>query len=371
MIGLRNTWYMAAWDYEVAEHPVERIILEKSLVVFRDSNGKAIVLENTCPHRFAPLSRGRLVGGDLECPYHGLRFNTEGQCVHNPHPRGCGPILPGLRVGKYPVVERHCGIWVWMGEKTPDESLIPNYHYIDDTENFRTIRGVFELDSHYWLGCDNALDLTHVTYTHAGTLGGGAENVVNERREIVREGNSLWCKRYNDDIVAGPEFRRFNPELDGIKVDKQQNVRWDPPGNIVIVILYTQANEPDKCKTSVYAGNILCPVSDKKTRFHWSVSRDFRLDDAGLDAAMRAATDLALVRQDKVMIEAQLAMMRTHDIDELNPVYIQDDALPLRAKVTLDAMIKAEREEHIDAATQHHVEETLHWKASTSNLTLA
>ncbi|HEY3699543.1 MAG TPA: aromatic ring-hydroxylating dioxygenase subunit alpha [Spongiibacteraceae bacterium] len=363
MIGLRNIWYIAAWDYEVTERPVERIILEKSVVVFRAADGSASVLDNACPHRFAPLSRGRVIAGNIECAYHGLRFNSDGKCIHNPHPNGCGPIPPALCVRKYPVVERHCAIWVWMGDKVPDETLIPDYHYIDDTENYRTFRGVFELDSHYWLGCDNALDLTHVTYVHAGGLGGGADNVINERRELVRDGNSLWCKRYNDDIVAGPDFRRFNPALNDIKVDKQQNVRWDPPGNILIVILYTKANEPDACKTSVYAGNMLCPVSDTKTRFHWSVSRDFALDSDKLDDAMRAVTELALIKQDKAMIEDQLTLMGTIDIDELNPVYIQDDVLPLRAKMTLDAMIKTESQERVD--------EALNWRTPHISLTPA
>jgi nitrite reductase/ring-hydroxylating ferredoxin subunit len=44
------------------------------------------VMQNVCPHRFAPLSQGRIdpKTGSIECPYHGWQFNTEGACTRIP-----------------------------------------------------------------------------------------------------------------------------------------------------------------------------------------------------------------------------------------------------------------------------------------------
>ena len=38
-------------------------------------------------------------GDAIECPYHGLRFDRTGQCVHNPH--GDGRIPSAARVTRY------------------------------------------------------------------------------------------------------------------------------------------------------------------------------------------------------------------------------------------------------------------------------
>jgi phenylpropionate dioxygenase-like ring-hydroxylating dioxygenase large terminal subunit len=231
---------------------------------------------------------------------------------------------------------------VWMGEKDPDESLLPDYHFIDDSKSYRTIRGVFDIDNQYEMVTDNALDLTHVTFTHAGSLGAGLENVVREQVKRERVGNTLWCKRFNYGIEAGADFQRFNPVLQKIKVDKQQNVRWDPPCHILIVIRYVQADTENDHLTGIFAGNMLTPVSAKKTRFFWSVTRNFSLQSEPLDKAMNAAAELALQRQDKPMIEDQLAMMRTTDLESMHPVYILDDATPIQARQILKQLIDQE-----------------------------
>src|ERR1700735_5522740 len=87
---LRNVWYAALWAGDL--HPgeiVAKTILGTHLVFFCAADGKPAVLEDRCPHRFAPLHRGTLIhGGRLRCGYHGLEFDAGGACVHNPHGNG-------------------------------------------------------------------------------------------------------------------------------------------------------------------------------------------------------------------------------------------------------------------------------------------
>ena len=88
---MRNAWYAAAWEDELIEKGrlVARPILGEPVVLFRQADGKAVALEDRCSHRFAPLSMGKVLPGDrLQCPYHGLEFDTAGACVKNPHPPG-------------------------------------------------------------------------------------------------------------------------------------------------------------------------------------------------------------------------------------------------------------------------------------------
>ncbi len=76
---LKNTWYVAAWSEEVTEAALlGRKILDIPVVLYRDNAGEVVALTDRCPHRFAPLSMGKIVNGCVECPYHGLRFNGSG-----------------------------------------------------------------------------------------------------------------------------------------------------------------------------------------------------------------------------------------------------------------------------------------------------
>ncbi|HMF16630.1 MAG TPA: non-heme iron oxygenase ferredoxin subunit [Gemmataceae bacterium] len=46
----------------------------KTLAVF-NSNGAFYAIDNECPHRGGPLAEGELSGTEVECPWHGARFN--------------------------------------------------------------------------------------------------------------------------------------------------------------------------------------------------------------------------------------------------------------------------------------------------------
>jgi vanillate O-demethylase monooxygenase subunit len=53
-------------------------------------------MEDCCPHRLLPLSKGFLRGENLVCGYHGLEFNGEGRCVHMPSQQGVTGIVVNL-----------------------------------------------------------------------------------------------------------------------------------------------------------------------------------------------------------------------------------------------------------------------------------
>jgi len=106
---LHNAWYVAAWSDDLAEGLLlARTILKEPVVLYRKADGHVAALQDRCPHRFAPLSMGKIVHGDaLQCPYHGLEFNAAGACVLNPH--GTKNIPPRARVRSYPVTEEAQG----------------------------------------------------------------------------------------------------------------------------------------------------------------------------------------------------------------------------------------------------------------------
>ncbi|MCC7385352.1 MAG: Rieske 2Fe-2S domain-containing protein [Deltaproteobacteria bacterium] len=92
----------------------------QAYVLFRDASGTPGALHDRCPHRFAPLSAGRVrKDGRLACGYHGWHFDRAGQ--------GQSPSQPSLRrcdVEALQVVERWG--WLWIAAERAPISAFPD-----------------------------------------------------------------------------------------------------------------------------------------------------------------------------------------------------------------------------------------------------
>ena len=131
---LRNYWYVAATDAEVGRKPLARTILGEPIVFFRTEEGAPVAMEDRCAHRHLPLSMGKLVGDELQCHYHGLRFGTDGRCTRIP---GQEQIPRCAKVKTYPVAERYHWIWIWMGDPAlADPAKITDFHWLDDPDHW-------------------------------------------------------------------------------------------------------------------------------------------------------------------------------------------------------------------------------------------
>ena len=123
---LKNAWYAAAWSYEVKKELFERTIIGESILFYRKENNQAVAINNACPHRYSPLHLGTLMGDVVECAYHGLRYDSSGHCVHNPH--GDGRIPEKMCTRAYPLEEIHNMLWIWMGDPAlADPATIPDF----------------------------------------------------------------------------------------------------------------------------------------------------------------------------------------------------------------------------------------------------
>jgi phenylpropionate dioxygenase-like ring-hydroxylating dioxygenase large terminal subunit len=196
---LRNSWYVAASDAEIGSKPLARTILGEPVVLFRTGAGAPVVFEDRCPHRHLPLSMGKLVGDELQCHYHGLRFAPDGRCVRIP---GQDHIPAGAKAKTYPLVERYHWIWIWMGDPArADPAAIPDFHWLDDA-NWGAKSAYLHVDANWQLIVDNLLDLTHLAFVHETTIGNAAiaENaevkVEAERRRRDAVGYRSRCASY-------------------------------------------------------------------------------------------------------------------------------------------------------------------------------
>ncbi|WP_374029223.1 Rieske 2Fe-2S domain-containing protein [Bdellovibrio bacteriovorus] len=124
---LKNVWYVGLPSHELAIGKTQaRKIMNEPVVFFRDSKGKASAMRDICPHRGIPLSYGRVVNDQLECPYHGWKFNGSGVCTEIPSLCPDQDLNPNkIKVRSYPVHEAQGLIWIFVGDKDYDMTKAP------------------------------------------------------------------------------------------------------------------------------------------------------------------------------------------------------------------------------------------------------
>lgn len=180
---IKNGWYAAAWAKDIGHALQQQWIAGEPVVFYRTQAGEVVALHDRCPHRRAALSKGNLVGDDVQCAYHGITFDCSGKCVSVP---GQDKIPGALTVRRYKVVEKWQWIWIWMGNaEEADESLLPAFEY-NDSPGWKAVGGCIPVKANYQLLVDNLLDLTHETYVHGKTIGNNA--VVETPMEYQMDG---------------------------------------------------------------------------------------------------------------------------------------------------------------------------------------
>ena len=225
---LRNHWYVAAWSDELGTDPLAVKMLNEDIVLYRTRDGAPVALEDRCAHRRLPLSEGKLVGDAIECGYHGLTYDSSGNCIKIP---GQARWPKTLAIKSYPVVERHRFLYVWTGDvEDADENLIVDFPRFSDPD-WGVTKIHLDIKANYLLIIDNLLELSHVAYLHATTIGNApvAEDAV---VKYHREGSSVRVTREMVDVPAARTYAQFGGEA--ANFDRWQTSEWRPPAYFLI-----------------------------------------------------------------------------------------------------------------------------------------
>jgi phenylpropionate dioxygenase-like ring-hydroxylating dioxygenase large terminal subunit len=350
---LRNCWYAAMWSEKLkAGEIIPVTLLDEDLVFYRNGAGDAVAMDDRCPHRLAPLRLGKLLpGGNLQCGYHGLEFASDGHCVKNPH--RSGTIPKNCKVKTYRVVEKHTLLWIWMSDAAPDESLIPEFNYLNCHSGYDVgRRDTIVMETGYRNIVDNLMDLSHASFLHDGLLG-NADTIWADIK-VTQEGNSVTVQRDMNGVTP-PLLRDLLFKRDGEKVNMWAKIRWTPPG-AVLNDVGTYAPGDDRKNFSGQIGcHILTPATATRTLYHTAATRQGPLGvvaDEGDEALKLRIAELrrfAFQEQDDPMLKAQQENIRKHP--EVKPVLLEIDAGPVRCQRILDGLISAENKQAIATST--------------------
>lgn len=166
-------WYVGCTSSELKQGRVlSRTVLGMPLVLFRGQGGAPGALLDRCPHRNVPLSGGRVVGTNVECPYHGWQFDPEGRC--QAVPGLCGTHQHDSRnATALPVREQDGFVWVWARPGTePDHEP---YALRDLGPGYSETRRTVDFPGSLHQSIENALDVPHTAYLHRGLFRGAGE----------------------------------------------------------------------------------------------------------------------------------------------------------------------------------------------------
>ncbi|MGE8158778.1 Rieske 2Fe-2S domain-containing protein [Paraburkholderia sp. NPDC080076] len=337
MTFLHNAWYAFAWADDLTDTMFPRTVLGLPLVAYRKKNGLPAILHDRCPHRFAPLSMGKLIDDTIECGYHGLRFDCSGACSFNPHNEG--QIPPKAVVRNFPAAERHRMIWVWMGQAgLADPANIPDFS-CHTQPDLKMIHGEMTQEAHYQLIIDNLLDLSHINYLHAPYQ--EVHGLLSVKHEVVFEQGVLESRRTVPSTNAQKSFASFlaNPDQ---PVEFWLNIKWFPPGACQLEVGVTPAGRPRSEGLSRIGTHIVTPESEGTTRYFYASCRNYALDDPKADDKIRWWQQVGFHEQDKPMIEAVQKNMQSSDLLSLKPILLSPDVAAVRARRILSQLIAEE-----------------------------
>lgn len=319
-----DDWYVAATSEALGEAPLPATVLGLPLVLFRDATGAPVALLDRCPHRNVPLSLGTVRHGELQCAYHGWRFASGGRCAAVP---GLSPDAfergqDTRRASAFPCQERDGYVWVW-----PEAGVTPSrapfaFPHLGDPR-YATVRADLPMEGSLHATAENALDVPHTAFLHAGLF--RSEGHARPVEVIVRR----WSDRVEAEYVGEPRpsglFGRLLAPSGGVVQ------HWDRFLLPCIAQVEYRLGED----AHLVATTALTPVQDDLTHLYGAVS--FRVaflpNARATEFAGRVLRPLALriLRQDATMLRAQTGAIHrfggerftSTEIDVLGPAILR------------------------------------------------
>ena len=222
-----NFWYPIVRSEDLGyDVPEKARVLGVNLVAFRDQEGNAHVLSDTCTHRGASLGGAwsggnapRMVNGCVVCPYHGWEFGGDGECKNIPSIGYGTKVPPRAKVDSYPVQEKYGIVFAFLGDE-PEESrppLLEVEEYGQDGWRANEVL-VLEVPYYYERSIENGLDPAHNEFVHP-THGHSAINretykVRDYETEDHRQGWGFWFMHLFDSPPLPQKGHQTAPDAD-------------------------------------------------------------------------------------------------------------------------------------------------------------
>ena len=294
-----NFWYPICTSEELsADKPQRTQVLGLRFVAFRDLDGNPHVLSDTCVHRGGSLSKGKVVDGCVECPYHGWRYAGDGKCQMVPSLEAGAKPPARAKVDSYPVEVKYGIVFAFLGD-LPEAERPPMYvieEYEDPAWRASEIM-ILEIDCFYERSMENGVDPVHNEFVHP--IQGSPKPIPGS----IKYPKTPWGSGVTGNYT---ELSQKESDEEGMRSDPAtlNAGTWHHGPNTLITWITFAEN------TSLHQYFFEAPVDGGHTKIYFVNMRSFRLD-AESDDVVREA-NLRVTTEDISILE-NLHPVRTPD----------------------------------------------------------
>lgn len=321
-MGLPGYWYVAAKSGEVpVGQPVSVRMLGRDLVIWRGADGTLRCLDDVCPHRAAPLSRGEVIGSDISCRYHGVTMDGTGKVISVPGMAECS-LQGKVAVRSYEVQEQADAVFVYIPSaarpKAPELTLPVEL----TSAEYTSFLCAAPWKTNYRFILDNLVDPMHGIFLHSNsfTLGAGM------KQDTVKI----------DETPVGFIVKRVGQQ--SVNFDWSEVITEGPTMHGRVIIPYPPAAGPGG---AMFVITFLTPVDETRSRIYFWRARHVpnEFDREAWRFMFRARLETRhwfVLEQDRDMLEHMKASGRAKE------TLYQHDAGVVRLRRILTQKARAE-----------------------------
>ena len=290
MAIMRVQWYPVLESVELKHKPLGIERLGQRMVFWRTTDGHPHAQVDRCPHLGATLSAGRIINDRLVCPFHGFEFDGSGVCVHIPADGEESRIPKGVSAIGFTLTEIHGFIWLWWGDAQDEYPEVPFFSILETGWKYHT--NIVEWPVHYTRAIENQLDVAHLPFIHANTIGTGGKTFVDGPYvEADEQGIRVWVTNYKDYGQSHLTQTELAKKADG----KEPSLSFLFPGTWLLNISPTLKNFI-----------AFVPVNDHTTRYYLRLYHHIRIPIISmLFEKVMGLSNLFILNQDKQVILTQ------------------------------------------------------------------
>ncbi len=302
-----NEWYCAGFGTEFSQALFKRRILGRDLVFFRTREGEVVAMDDRCAHRSFPLSAGRLVNDEIVCAYHGFCYDRRGDCVKVPSQERA----PQVGVRNYPLREVGRIVWIWMGDPALAEASAPPVQPWMTDPAWDNSTGYLHLPANYVGLHENLLDLTHIEYLHAQTLGLNSPGFAAAPFELLLDEGQIALRRRVEPTGLPPVFATTTGLGDIRTAARVSRTDYISPAMEQLTAIYFDGALPEgqRPEYEMRTAHLMTPESLTTTHYFIDHAWNWGGGDAGLRQAMHEGLFAAFVEDVKglSLVEERLA----------------------------------------------------------------
>jgi phenylpropionate dioxygenase-like ring-hydroxylating dioxygenase large terminal subunit len=250
---LEDYWYIACRSKNLRRRPLALTIMGQHLALFRGQAGEVAALQDRCAHRNAPLSQGRICEDSLQCPYHGWRYNRQGEVVEIPALAQRQGVDFPAGIKSFPCVEQQGYVWVCLSTQTAQSA--PTKFARLNQSGWTSFHMQTRFGAPVEACLENFLDCPHATHVHSGWFRSRSQRELRASVQMLEDG--AQAEYFDEPRERSLVWSLLSPK----KADMQHIDRFIAPAttrvdyrfsNGMQYIITSSCTPIDECTTEVF-----------------------------------------------------------------------------------------------------------------------